>query len=86
VNVREGRTTKETLHRLVDAIPDDNLITAREAIEPLADPFLLALMDAPIDDEAESDEERAAVGEALDDLAHGRTRPWADVRRELESE
>ena len=86
MNTRESGTTKETLHRLVDALPDANLLTAREAIEPLADPFLLALMDAAIDDEAESAEERAAVAEALEDLAHGRTRPWEDVRRELASE
>jgi hypothetical protein len=86
VDTREGRTTKETLHRLVDALPDANLITAREAIEPLADPFILALMDAPTDDELESDEERAAVAEAIEDLDHGLTRPWEAVRRELASE
>ena len=83
MDTRESRTTKRTLHRLVDAIPDANLVTAREAIEPLADPFLLALMDAPVDDEPESEEERAAVAEAFEDLARGRTRPWEDVRREI---
>ena len=76
-------TTKEALHHLVDAIPDEGLEAARQALEPLADPFLLALATAPIDDEPETEEERAAVAEAYEDIAHGRVRPWEDVRREL---
>jgi hypothetical protein len=79
-------TTKEALHRLVDAIPQDGLDEARRALEPLADPFLLALANAPIDDEPETEEERAAIAEAYEDVAHGRVRPWEDVRRELASE
>ena len=79
-------TTKDALHRLVEAIPDRELDAARQALEPLADPFILALMNAPIDGEPETDEERAAVAEAFEDLAHGRVRPWEDVRRELAGE
>lgn len=76
-------TSKEVLHHLVDAIPDEELEAARQALEPLADPFLLALATAPIDDEPETEEERAAVAEAYEDIAHGRVRPWEEVRREL---
>ena len=76
-------TTKQALHHLVDAIPESDLEAARQALEPLADPFLLALPTAPLDDEPETDEERAAVAEAYEDLAHGRVRPWEEVRREL---
>jgi hypothetical protein len=36
-------TTKGSLHRLVDAIPDSGLDAAERALEPLADPMLLAL-------------------------------------------
>lgn len=82
----KGVITRENLHRLVDALPDQNLLAAKEAIEPLADPFLAALANAPIDDEPESDEERAAVADAMEDLAHGRARPWEAVRGELASE
>ena len=75
--------TRSDLHRLVDAVPDEILEQARRALEPLADPFLLALASAPADDEPETDEERVAVREARDDIAAGRVRYWADVRREL---
>ena len=85
MEIRESVTTREDLHRLVDALPDQNLLAAKEAIEPLADPFLAALANAPIDDEPESEDERAAVAEAMDDLTHGRVRPWDEVRRELAS-
>lgn len=81
----ESVLTRESLHRLVDALPEQNLPAAKAAIEPLADPFLAALANAPIDDEPESEDERAAVAEAMDDLGHGRVRPWDDVRRELAS-
>ena len=76
-------TTKEALHRLVDAIPEQEFSPARQALGPLADPFLLTLAHAPTDDECETDEERAAVAEAYEDLAHGRVRTWEDVWREL---
>jgi hypothetical protein len=85
VTTREA-TTKEALHRLVEAIPEGGLDAARQALEPLADPFLLALANAEIDHEPETDEERALVAEADDDIAHGRVRDWEDVRRELVDE
>ena len=75
--------TRSDLHRLLDAVPDDTLDAARRALEPLVDRFLLALADAPIDDEPESEEERTAVREAREDVADGRLRDWADVRREI---
>ena len=86
METRERTTTKEALHHLVDALPDEKLSAAREAIERLADLFLLGLADAPIDVEPESEEEREAVAEALEDVAHGRVRSWDDVRHELASE
>jgi hypothetical protein len=78
--------TRSDLHRLLDAVPDDTLDQARRALEPLADPFLLALASAPVDDEEETTAERAAVDEARDDIAAGRVRDWVDVRRELGGE
>jgi hypothetical protein len=76
--------TRSDLHRLLDAVPDDTLGAAQRALEPLVDPLLLALASAPIDDEPETDEERAAVGEARQDVATGRLRDWDEVRRELD--
>lgn len=79
-------TTKHELHRLIDVLPEDGLDDARQALEQLVDPFMLALVAAPFDDEPETEEERAAVAEAYEDVAHGRVRPWEDIRRELASE
>ena len=76
-------TTKEVLHRLVDAIPDEELDTARQALELLADPFLLALANAPLDDEPTTPEEDAGAEEAWQEYLRGQARPWEDVRREL---
>jgi len=78
--------TRSELHRLLDAVPDDTLEAAQRALEPLADPFLLALANAPVDDEPETDEERVAVQEAREDIAAGRVRDWDEVRRELGGE
>ncbi len=78
--------TRTELHRLLDTIPDAALETARQALEPLADPFLLALAAAEVDDEVETDAERAAVAEAREDVAAGRVRPWSEVRGQLAGE
>ena len=78
--------TRSDLHRLLDAVPDETLEVAQRAPEPLADPFLWALATAPIDDEPETEEERAAVMEAREDIAAGAVRDWDDVRRDLSSE
>jgi hypothetical protein len=76
-------TTKDALYRLIDAIPEDGLETARQALEPLADPVLLALATAPVDDEPETDEEREAVAEGRAALARGDSISLEDARREL---
>jgi hypothetical protein len=78
--------TRTELHQLLDAIPDDALDRAREALEPLADPFLVMLAAADVDDEPEMDDERAAVDEARLDIAAGRVRPWEEVRSQLAGE
>jgi hypothetical protein len=47
------------------------------------DPVLRALLEAPPDDEPETEEERQAVHEAREELARGEVRTLEDVRREL---
>ena len=76
-------TTKEALYRLIDAIPEHERDAARSALEPLADPVLLALMNAPLDDEPETEEERAAVEEAWEAYRRGEWVSAEDVKREL---
>lgn len=77
--------TKEALHRLVDALPEDDLDRAGRALEALVqdDPVGLSLALAPSDDEAETDDERAAVAEAKAELARGEGRPAEESFRRL---
>jgi hypothetical protein len=79
--------SKQALHTLVDELPASSLPTAERLLESLKsgeyDPVILALLTAPIDDEAETDEERVAVEEAKADLAAGRVVTNEELRREI---
>jgi hypothetical protein len=78
--------TRDTLHRLIDELPESELAAAERFLHYLratADPVLRALLEAPPDDEPETDEERRAVQEAREDLARGEARTLEEVRREL---
>jgi len=79
-------TTKEALHRLIEAIPEAGLDDARRALEPLADPLLLVLASAPTDDEPTTPDEGAGSEEAWQQYLRGEARPWEEVRRELAGE
>ena len=80
-------TTKEQLHRLVDHLPESEVPAAERYREYLSvarqDPFLQALMNAPVDDEPETEEERAAVAEARAALERGQVISDEDLRRDL---
>ena len=79
-------TTKETLHKLVDFLPESEWEEIRQMLEErLAkhDPVLRAFLTAPEDDEPETEEERAAVEEAYENLKAGRVFRWKEVKREL---
>ena len=69
---------KEELHHIVDHIPEADLATARKMLGSLIDPFELALLLVPYDDEPESEEERLAVEAALRD---GEDIPYEEVLR-----
>jgi hypothetical protein len=78
--------TRDTLHRLIDEPPESELTTAERFLNYLratADPVLKALLDAPIDGEPETEEERRAVQAAREELARGEVRTLEEVRREL---
>jgi hypothetical protein len=79
-------TARETLHRLIDELPDAELAVAARVLHALratADPVLRALLEAPFDEEPESVEERRAVQEARKEVARGDVHRLEDVRREL---
>ena len=82
-------TVKEELHRLVEALPESELGTARRFLEYLRiaarDPLLCALIEAPDDDEPSSAEEDSEVAEAWEEYRRGLARPWEEVRQELGS-
>ncbi len=77
--------TRQELHRLVDLMPSEDLDRARQLLEALLndDPVGVSLALAPLDDEPETEEERAAVAEAEADLAAGRVVRHEDIRREF---
>ncbi len=81
---------KEDLHRLVDELPESALPAAFQRLEQLRgvedDPYYVALMNLPIDDEPDTPEEAAAVAEAWQEYLRGEVRPWREVREGLASE
>jgi hypothetical protein len=79
-------TSKDTLHALIDTLPETKLDAARlylEALRAEDDPVLHALLNAPDDDEPETEEERAAVQEAREASARGDVYTLEEVSREL---
>lgn len=77
----EARTK---LHDLIESLPSEDVPTALRILEALnssSDPVSLALRDVPIDDEPETEEERAAVAEARRDIEEGRVIPHEEVMR-----
>jgi hypothetical protein len=66
-------STKESLHQLVDTLPDAALGEVERYLRALQteDPVLRAALLAPYDDEPETDEERAGVLEARAEVARG---------------
>ncbi len=79
-------TTRETLHKMVDLLPESEWEAVYRVLEErLAkhDPVLRAFLNAPEDDEPETEEERAAVEEAYEALARGEVVSDEELRREL---
>lgn len=58
---------RSSLHRIVDDLPDDDLVTARRVLQALrdsGDPVLKAFAEAPFDDEADDDDMDGGLTEA----------------------
>lgn len=78
---------RESLHRLIDELPEGELNAARRYLEFIrekgTDSVRWALDHAPVDDEPERDEERQGVQEAEEDIRSGRTMSTDELKREL---
>lgn len=78
---------RETLHTLVDELPEPELRPARRFLEYLrlqaADPLRAVLDAAPLDDEPVTDDDLAAIREGLEEKAAGEVVPHEEVKRLL---
>ena len=78
---------RETLHQLVDKLPESEVAAATRYLEYLSvarqDPFLRALIQAPLDDEPETEEERTAIAEGRAALQRGDVVSHEELRRDL---
>jgi len=78
---------KEDVYRIIDGLPESDLEKLLHHLERVQaaknDPFLQALLNAPIDDEPYTPEEQAEDEEAWQEYLRGEGRNWKDVRAEL---
>jgi len=77
---------RESLHQLVDDLPEVDLPTASRVLEALrdtADPVRKALDHAPLDDESDGDDADGGLTEARRDADLGRGLTTEQLRREL---
>lgn len=80
-------SVRDEVRRLVDALPESELPTARRLLEALhllgRDPRQLALELAPWDDEPTTPEEEAGVVVAYEELARGEVVSAEEAKRRL---
>ena len=78
-------TTRQTLHALVDELPEGAWSDAERYLTGLTtdDPVLRKFLLAPLDDEPETEEERQAVEEARAEIERGETSSWEEVEARL---
>ena len=78
---------RQTLHTLVDELPEPELRSARRYLEYLrqqaSDPLRAVLDAAPLDDEPVTSNDRAAIREGLEDRARGETVSHQELKRLL---
>jgi hypothetical protein len=78
-------SNREHAHELIDRLPETQLSALVGLLETIIDPVAVALRNASIDDEPETEEERQAVAEAHDWLAKrgGKGIPHDEAMRRL---
>ena len=76
---------REHAHDLIDRLPEPQLSALVGLLESFVDPVAAALREAPLDDEEETDTERAAVEQARRSLHRngGKGVPHADAMSRL---
>lgn len=77
---------RERIHRLVDELPEEDLVTVELLLterHAKADLFLRALANAPDDDESLTPQEQEAIQEGLDAIARGDVVRDDELRRTL---
>ena len=57
-------SNRERAHQLIDGMPETQLTALVGLLETIVDPVAIALRNAPVDDEPETEEEKQAVAEA----------------------
>lgn len=81
------RSTKDTLHRLVDELPDSEIRVAERFLQYLrvtsGDLVLCALLEAPLDDEPTTPEEDAGAEQAWQEYLRGQAMSAEDAKRAL---
>ena len=77
--------TRQHAHQLIDRMPETQLSGLVQFLETIVDPITTALRNAPLDDELETDEEKAAVSEASQWLQNngGKGIPHSEAMRRL---
>ena len=73
--------TKQELHRLVDALPEESLPAVAELLRRARDPVVAKLDAAPYDDEKLTKEDRHEVREAQGEPGV----PWPEAEAELDA-
>lgn len=70
---------------MIDRLPETQLAALVGLLEVIVDPVIVALRNAPMDDEPDTDDERQAVAEARDWLAGrgGKGIPHEEAMRSL---
>jgi hypothetical protein len=79
--------TKQELHQLIEEIEEYQYDEAAEKLRRLRelarDPVYQAFMNAPLDDEPLTDEERRLIDEAKAEVARGESISWEEAQRLL---
>jgi hypothetical protein len=77
--------TRQQAHQLIDRMPETQLSGLVQFLETIVDPVATALRNAPLDDEPETDDEKAAVTEARTWLQQNGDKgiPHAEAMRRL---
>jgi len=79
-------TSRDSLHRLVDDLPETEVFRAERLLEVLkdtAEPPRYSLENAPEDDETETAEEAAAVAEGWREHREGKSLTTEELKRNL---